>query len=162
MIFLSVGTQIGFDRLVKAVDESCIPSKHKVFAQIGDGSYIPKNFGYERMMSKDEYMEQLSASQIVVSHAGMGNILSSLTAQKPIIVLPRLASFGEHRNDHQLATVKYFKDIEGCFVANSEQDIESLLEEVTAFSFSKEYGEFADMGMIVNILDAIGCYDNEQ
>ena len=159
MIFVSVGTQIGFDRLVKAIDESDIPSEHEVFAQIGDGEYIPKNFEYARMLDGKEYRRRVRESSALISHAGMGNILSSLTAQKPIIVLPRLARLGEHRNDHQLATVRHFKEIEGCFVAKTERDIEALVKEVSSFKFVTKYSGFADTSMIVNLLDAIGCYD---
>jgi len=36
----------------------------------------------------------------------MGTILTGLDLGKPVVVVPRLAAHGEHRNDHQLATVK--------------------------------------------------------
>ena len=36
----------------------------------------------------------------------MGTILTGLDLGKPVVVVPRLAACGEHRNDHQLATVE--------------------------------------------------------
>jgi len=46
MIFLTVGTQFPFDRLVKAVDDLLDGDlvNEKIFAQIGDSSYRPRNF----------------------------------------------------------------------------------------------------------------------
>jgi UDP-N-acetylglucosamine transferase subunit ALG13 len=46
MIFLTVGTQFPFDRLVRAVDEAFDNGAidEEVFAQIGETSYRPRNF----------------------------------------------------------------------------------------------------------------------
>jgi UDP-N-acetylglucosamine transferase subunit ALG13 len=44
----------------------------------------------------------------VVSHAGMGTILTALELGKPILVAPRLGRLAETRNDHQTATAQRF------------------------------------------------------
>ena len=46
MIFLAVGTQFPFDRLVKALDD-CLDTgiiDEEIFGQIGETSYKPRNF----------------------------------------------------------------------------------------------------------------------
>jgi len=46
MIFLTVGTQFPFDRLVRAVDSIIDKGliSETLFAQIGESSYKPRNF----------------------------------------------------------------------------------------------------------------------
>jgi hypothetical protein len=36
----------------------------------------------------------------------MGSIITALELGKPIVVMPRRAELGEHRNDHQMATAR--------------------------------------------------------
>jgi UDP-N-acetylglucosamine transferase subunit ALG13 len=51
----------------------------------------------------------------------MGTILSALQYQKPIIVMPRRASLGEARNEHQLATVRRLSDTHRIAAAADEE-----------------------------------------
>ena len=44
-----------------------------------------------------------SALQVVIAHDEMGSIITALEMGKPIVVMPRRAELGEHRNDHQVA-----------------------------------------------------------
>lgn len=129
MIFVTVGTQLNFDRLISAVDKwvgetGC---STPVVAQIGNSSYSPKNFSFSRFLSPMEYQEYFENSQLIVSHAGMGTIINSLIEGKPIVVMPRRCELKEHRNDHQLATCRKFESINGCWVAWDECDLTELL-----------------------------------
>lgn len=111
MIFVTVGHQTPFDRLVALVDEWA--GSHpdvKVFAQIGDGRHVPQNFSYQRWLTPAEFESTIDRSQAVVAHAGTGTIIQVLLRRKPLLVLPRLASQGETRNDHQVGTARYFSE----------------------------------------------------
>ncbi|SMF57044.1 UDP-N-acetylglucosamine transferase subunit ALG13 [Alteromonadaceae bacterium Bs31] len=109
MIFLTTGTQLPFDRLVEALDRWAEVNKEcPVFGQIGPGSYKPRHFTFTQWLSPSEYAEHFSKARIVVSHVGMGTIISGLEAGKPLVLMPRLASLGEHRNDHQLGSAEKF------------------------------------------------------
>ena len=113
MIFLTVGTQFPFDRLVKAVDDAFDKGliEEEVFAQIGQTRYTPHNFESAVSIEKkayDEYMERASA---VIGHAGMGTIRMALDHDKPLIVMPRLKKYREVVNDHQLAIVRKFEKL---------------------------------------------------
>ena len=46
----------------------------------------------------------MAKAKVIVSHAGMGSILTAIEAGKPVILMPRRADLGEHRNDHQRDT----------------------------------------------------------
>ena len=57
MIFVAVGTQLPFDRLIRSVDQWAGRSRHEVFAQIGPADYVPRNMPYARFISPDAYRE---------------------------------------------------------------------------------------------------------
>jgi UDP-N-acetylglucosamine transferase subunit ALG13 len=106
MIFLTVGTQLPFDRLVSAVDTWAAQNGSEVVAQIGNSGLRPDHLRWTRFMGAPEFRECFHAADAIVAHAGMGTILTGLDLGKPVVIVPRLAAHGEHRNDHQLATVE--------------------------------------------------------
>lgn len=137
VIFLSVGTQLPFDRLTRAIDDWCAEegTGDQVFGQIGKlgkGSYLPKHFEVAETLSHAEFVRRVERSALIVGHAGMGSIISALTYEKPIVIMPRLARLGEHRNDHQLATVARFRSRPGIIAADDESVLRSKLEEFVA------------------------------
>lgn len=135
MIFLTVGTQGPFDRLVRAVDAWCSESGMPVFGQIGGltaDSYRPKNFEYTMFMEADAYQEKLLAAAVLVGHAGMGSIIAALSHAKPLVICPRRAALGEQRNDHQLATAEKFGRRAGIFLAWQDSEVAGLLDRLVA------------------------------
>jgi UDP-N-acetylglucosamine transferase subunit ALG13 len=119
MIFLTVGTQLPFERLIKCVDQLCEQHRSlKVVGQIGNCSYTPKHFEYHNTLSIQDFNKLFLSADHIISHAGMGSILTALSNNKPILMMPRKAQFEEHRNDHQLGTAKNFADKDGCYVFN--------------------------------------------
>ena len=130
MIFVTVGTQLPFDRMVSAVDAWAGKSGADVFAQIGPGSYVPKHMRWTRSVPADECNGLLRQARAVVAHAGMGSILTALELGKPIVVMPRRAGLGEHRNDHQLATATHFREQGRVRVAFDEAELGRQLDEL--------------------------------
>ena len=120
-----------FDRLVQAFDEWILtrPSdcRKEIIAQIGYGRYIPKNCPYVRFLPQLDYRNTFERAQLVVAHAGMGTIITAVELGKPLIVMPKLASLGEQRNEHQLATVREFRKLPFLQVADSEADLPQIL-----------------------------------
>lgn len=128
MIFLTVGTQLPFDRLVRAVDKWAGDSgAPEVFAQIGDTPYRPAHMKWAPYLPATEFRRRIAAARLIVSHAGMGNLLAALEARKPLIVMPRRAALNEHRNDHQLATAKRLRQLPGVTVAEDESELAATL-----------------------------------
>lgn len=135
MIFLSVGTQEPFDRLVEAVDRWAAGRGLEIFGQLGrleTGSYRPRHFPFEPFISADRYEALVAGCRGMVAHAGMGTIISALTWGKPLVILPRKASLGEHRNEHQLATAEKFRARAGIRVADEAADVGPLLDRLLA------------------------------
>jgi len=129
MIFATVGTQLPFDRLIKGLDEWA--SSHvddNIFAQTGNSTYIASNFSCAQSLAPSEFQYKLVSADLVVAHAGMGTILQCLDLSKPLIIMPRKADLGEHRNDHQIATAEKFKNFETIQVVENEQELLHALD----------------------------------
>lgn len=128
MILLTIGTQLPFDRLVEAIDGFAADHDEVIFGQIGKAAkYLPRNFEYCLTMRPKDFEEKFDMARVIVSHAGIGTILSGRKHGKPIIIVPRLAQFGEHRNDHQLATCAQLRDKTGIYVADDPKDVAEIL-----------------------------------
>ena len=113
MIFLTVGTQFPFDRLVKAVDKAAGANgfEEHIVAQIGESSYCPENFEAAPALEKAVFDQHISKADCIISHAGMGTITMALDHRKPLLVMPRLKKYGEVVNDHQRAIAKKFEQL---------------------------------------------------
>lgn len=133
MIFLAVGTQMHFDRLVKAVDEwaGAAPGR-KVFGQIGKTDFRPRHMEYRTFLEPREFAEAIRRCRAIVAHAGMGSILSALQAGKPIVIFPRRGDLREHRNDHQVATAKQMRGRTGVIVALDEAELAAALDHLAS------------------------------
>jgi len=113
MIFLTVGTQFPFDRLVKTVDDVFDQGliDEEIFAQIGENSYKPRNFESVTSLEKKLFDKHLKQASSVISHAGMGTITMALDNNKPLLVMPRSKKYGEVVNDHQAAIARKFEEL---------------------------------------------------
>lgn len=128
MIFVTVGSQGPFDRLIRAVDEwAGVRGRSDIFAQTGKSNYIPRHIRCTQFLDPLEFKRQVEQAQLLVAHAGIGSIISALESAKPIVVMPRRVQFREQRNDHQVATAKHFEATGQVIVAYEEG---SLAEKV--------------------------------
>jgi UDP-N-acetylglucosamine transferase subunit ALG13 len=110
MIFLTVGSALPFDRLVRLIDDAVGESiiEDEVFAQIGSGSYVPRRLECVRFLEKRQYDECFNRATAIISHAGIGTISCALKLNKPILVMPRRKANRELVDDHQLTTARKF------------------------------------------------------
>lgn len=135
MIFLTVGTQFPFDRLVKAVDEA-IGGRgrgERVFAQVGASTYRPENFEAVPSLEKALFDQHFNEADSIISHAGMGTITMALESRKPLLVMPRLSKYGEVVNDHQVAIARKFEEMGYLLVAYGADDVPAKMEQLRSF-----------------------------
>ena len=131
MIFLTIGTHEPFDRLIKAFDEWYVSTGRDddVVAQVTDrATYHPKGFDTVPSLAPEPYKQTCERASVIVSHAGMGSIITAMSYGKPIVILPRRGHLNETRNDHQFSTAKKFANRSGVFVAMSEDDLGPTLD----------------------------------
>jgi UDP-N-acetylglucosamine transferase subunit ALG13 len=127
VILLTVGTQLPFDRLVAIVDRLAPGLPEPVFAQTGHGSYEPKHMKWGRYVDPVEFERCIEQCSLLISHAGIGTLVMAQKHSKPMILFPRRAILKEHRNDHQLATVRALNGRSGVRIAYDEEDLVRLM-----------------------------------
>lgn len=135
MIFLTVGTQFPFDRLVRAVDEALEQSalEDEVFAQVGLRGYRPEHMEWVETLEQEAFGERVAEARALIGHAGVGTILTALEGRKPLLVMPRLRRYGEIVNDHQVATARKFAEAGHVLAAYDEGEVLQKLVALRTF-----------------------------
>lgn len=87
MIFVTVGSVAPFDRLVMRVDELAGEGRlSDVVAQIGNGSYVPKNAKWFRF--EPGLTEHFRKADLIITHNGAGTIFELLALGRKAIAVP--------------------------------------------------------------------------
>lgn len=136
MIFVTVGHQMPFDRLVRAMDRWAQEEGHgtEVIAQIGDAAYEPSAIPWVRSMPPSRFRSLLERADAVVAHAGMGTIITALSLGKPLLVMPRRGDLAETRNDHQVATARRFAEAGLVLSVADPEDLPGAMRVLGRFS----------------------------
>lgn len=138
MIFVTVGTQLPFDRMLDMVSDVVAElsaesgSSIECVAQSGDTDKEWANI--QKMGSVDTvaFAELLEKADVVISHAGMGTIIQCMSMAKPLVIVPRLSKYGEHRNDHQVDTAQEFAS-EAIMLANDKEELLDAVKKALVF-----------------------------
>lgn len=149
MIFVTVGTDLPFDRMIRVVDSWARENQRRdVFAQIGEGGWEPGYIEFTHFLEPPEFRKRFNAADLIISHAGMGTILSALLHGKPILVMPKLASLGEHRNEHQTATAMRMEELGNVNVALDEHRLRESLDHLGNLKAPASIGENASQSLL--------------
>ena len=152
MIFVTVGHQTPYDRLIRLVDMWAEKKRRNdIFAQIGHAQYRPKHFPCEEFLSPAEFDKYMLDCAAVVGHAGTGSIIQALLIGKPMLVLPRLSSLNETRNDHQVGTALHFARAGQLLMAKDDEDFVRQLSDVESFLPKSLIGKSASPQLISEI-----------
>lgn len=139
MIFVILGTQkFQLNRLLKTLDQYVEKGliKDRIVAQIGYSDYLPRWYEYVEFLNKEEFDSMIQEADVVISHSGVGSIISALNAKKPVIVFPRLAKYREHIDDHQMEIAYAFSKKKYVLCCNEDDDLLELLDRCKTFSFA--------------------------
>ena len=159
MIFITLGSQkFQFNRLLKAVDELISKGEitDDVFAQTGYSDYEPKNYEFKQFLSRDEFADVISKTDIVITHGGTGAIVGAIKAEKKVIAIPRVEKYGEHIDDHQMQIVYQFKK------SDLICGIDECDELVGAIEYSKNHEFKKYESNTSNIIDSIDRFINKE
>lgn len=117
MIFVTLGTQDKeFKRLLVSIEEYAKEYDEEVVVQAGYTKYESSILKIYDFLSQEEFEKYMSEADIVVTHAGVGSILTALKYGKPIVSAARSVEYKEHTNDHQKEILGRFDD-EGYVIA---------------------------------------------
>lgn len=156
MIFVTVGTDLPFDRMVKVIDQWARENDRRdVFAQIGEGAWEPEFIRYSHFLQPPEFSKHFNEASLIISHAGMGTILSALMYGKPILVVPKRASLGEHRSEHQVATAKRMQELGNVNVAFDEVELREWLDRLDEMLEPRRISDSASEGLVKGLREFI-------
>jgi UDP-N-acetylglucosamine transferase subunit ALG13 len=157
MIFVTVGTHyLGFERLIKKMDEISAEIDEEVIAQIGSTNYQPKNMEYFTFIQDEKKLLELyKDARVIVTHAGAGTLLTISNYEKPVVIVPRLKKFNEHIDDHQLELTEVFKKKEEAEVVYDIKNLKIALKNPKKINCKK------NKKLVIFLKDLIRSIENE-
>ena len=141
MILITLGTQDKpFYRLLEAVQKQ-IDNKvinEKVIVQAGITSdFKSKDMEIFDLIPMDEFDKLISECDILITHGGVGSIISGLKNNKKVIAAARLEKYGEHVNDHQLQIVENFTNSGYILSLDNFDELDLVLKNIKTFKPNK-------------------------
>ena len=109
MILVTLGTQDkNFKRLLDAVQKQIDNGniKDEVIVQAGCTKYESKDMKIFDLIDQEEFKKLISECDLLITHGGVGSILTGLKNNKKVIAAARLSKYKEHMNDHQLQIIE--------------------------------------------------------
>ncbi len=124
MILVTLGTQDKpFTRLLDAIQKEIDNGniKDKVVVQAGCTKYDTKDMEIFDLIPIEEFDKLMGECDLLITHGGVGSIITGLKKDKKVIAVARLAKYGEHINDHQKQIIEKF-DEAGNIIGVSDLD----------------------------------------
>lgn len=147
-IFVMFGTQDKrFDRLLDAILASDFVKNNQVIIQMGYTTGEYQGIEYQQYYSEEELLHQIEMSDLVITHAGVGAIVSSLKLKKRTIVVPRLGKYKEQNNDHQVQIMERYNQLGYIIPCTDLSQLDKIVNNAHTFE-PKEYK--ADKQGIIN------------
>ena len=151
MIFITVGSQLTFDRLLKAVDKEIEVGniKDQVIVQGGKTKFKSKNMKIIKFLELDEFDKYIKDADLIISHGGVGSIIDALKYNKTVIATPRLKKYKEALNDHQIQIIENF-GIEGYIIPLLDlTELNLAIEKVKTFKPKKYKSNTSNMVKLI-------------
>ena len=140
LIFVTLGTQDKpFTRLLEALEKEIEKGNitDEVIVQAGSTKYKSKKMQLFDLISQETFSDYMQKADIIITHGGVGSIVTALNFEKKVIAAPRLAQFGEHVNDHQLQIIKCFEQKNYILPLYDFEKLNEVIEKSKTFIPSK-------------------------
>lgn len=136
MILVTLGTQDKpFTRLLQAVERAIEAGEihDRVVAQAGYTKFTSANMEVFDYIDQQQFSQFLRQADLLITHGGVGTIMTGLRAGKKILAAPRLAKYKEHHNDHQTQLLDAFANAGYLIYMHDLQDIGPYLKQAETF-----------------------------
>ena len=159
MIFVTLGTNDeSFERLLKALDKEIEKEtiKEKVIVQAGCTKYESPNMEILDLVPQEKFEQLVSECSLLITHGGVGSILTGINKGKKVIAVPRLAKYKEHGNDHQLQIVENFSERKYILAVKDLNKLGKTIEKAKSFKPQKFVSNTNNIiNMIENYIDKL-------
>jgi Uncharacterized conserved protein len=147
MIYVTSGSSpLGYDELFSACD--AIAARNRLWqftGQIGNSTFKPAHYKYQRWYSHQEMLENIKAAALVISHAGFGIISESLRSNKKLIVVPRLS-----KSYHSQSSLADYLHNEGYLVCVKDL---SMLEDSIRYLLTNDLKKYNSNTIIPELIN---------
>lgn len=153
MILVLLGTQNNsFHRLLEEIQKNVNNGniKEEVVVQKGYTKFESENMTIYNQLSLNELEQLIDKADLVITHGGVGSIITSIRKDKMVIAVPRLKKYNEHVNDHQLDIIKSFNDMGYIIGISDVKELNEALQKVQKFK-PKKYVQ--NTGNILKIVE---------
>lgn len=137
MILVTLGTNDKkFYRLLEAVQNQIDKKniKDTVVVQAGCSSDFKTNdMKIFDLIPMDEFDKLISECDILITHGGVGSIITGLKNNKKVIAAARLEKYSEHENDHQLQIIENFTKEGYILSLDNFDDLDKVLAKAKKF-----------------------------
>jgi UDP-N-acetylglucosamine--N-acetylmuramyl-(pentapeptide) pyrophosphoryl-undecaprenol N-acetylglucosamine transferase len=128
VIFVTLGThQQPFDRAVDLV--AALQERDNVLVQHGATPPRPglPHVEWSEYLDWEPLTARMRDADVVITHAGVGSAVTAIRAGKKPVLVPRLARFGEHVDDHQLQLAARLADFGLAVVWSPEAGVDGVI-----------------------------------
>lgn len=140
MILVLLGTQNNsFNRLLEEIEKNIKNGtiKEEVIVQAGYTKFETDKMKIIDLMSKEQLEKFQDEADLIITHGGVGSIISSIEKGKKVIAVPRMHEYGEHVNNHQKEIVKDFNDKGYIIGIEKVEDLKQAIEKIKKFEPKK-------------------------
>lgn len=157
MILITLGTQDkSFKRLLDAVQQQIDNGniKDKVIVQAGHTKYNSEDMEIFDLIPYEKFDEYVNKCDILITHGGVGSIITGLKNNKKVIAAPRLSKYKEHTNDHQLQIIDNFTKAGYILPLYDFDKLDQVLKQAVKFKPKKYQSNTENMiKLIENYID---------
>ena len=157
MILVTLGTQDkNFSRLLDAVQKQIDNGniKDEVIVQAGCTKYQSKDMKIFDLLDQEEFKKLISKCDLLITHGGVGSILTGLKNNKKVIAAARLSKYKEHMNDHQLQIIEKFSKSGYILELKDFDKLDEVIEKSKKFKPKKYQSNTENMiKLIENYID---------
>ena len=136
MILVVLGTQDKpFTRLIDDVVFQIKKGniKDKVIVQAGLTEYKSNLMEIHSLIPAPEFEKLIEEADLIITHGGVGTILSAIKKGKKVIACPRLSKYYEHHNDHQKQIINEFIKLGYILGYNDGDDLKEVIDKIKKF-----------------------------
>lgn len=140
MILILLGTQNNsFHRLLEEVEKNIEDGtiKEVVIVQAGYTKFESKNMKIFDLMPKEDLEDFQTQADLIITHGGVGSIISSIRKGKKVIAVPRMHEHNEHVNNHQIEIVQNFGELGYIIGIKKVEDLKKAIIESKKFKPKK-------------------------
>lgn len=140
LILVTLGTQANsFERLLREIqvliDEHVI--NEEVIVQAGTTEFQSKDMKIFDFIPIDQFNDLIKSCNLLITHGGVGSIITGLNNEKKVIAVPRYKKYGEHVNDHQLEIIENFNDKQFIIGIHEVNELKEAIEKSKTFKPKK-------------------------